>query len=208
MRTSWRAALMVMPLLVVMPHFARAQIFSCRDSAGRTLTSDRPIPECASRDMRELGKNGVVKRIISAPLTAEQRRAKELDEERSKQQADAALEARRRDQALLARFHNEGEIDRAHQRAISDIQEKINQSNRAIGLASSQLTNAETEAAKRADKSFMPPYLQQRMDEAKMMMGVESKHMHQYRDQLSQVDRSFDDTLKRYRELVQGSASK
>lgn len=185
---------------------SQAQIFSCKDSAGRTLTSDRAIPECASRDMREIGRNGVVKRIIPAPLTAEQRHAKQVEEERQKQQADAVLEAHRRDQALLARFKNEGDIDLARQRSLSDLQEKIRQCNLAAALASTQLTNAEAEAARRSDKNrsdkkFVPPSLQQRIDEAKMTIANENKRLQQYRSASLQVDQSFDETLKRYREL-------
>ena len=198
---------MLMLLATAEPCLVYAQIYSCKDNAGRTLTSDRAIPECASRDMREIGKSGVVKRVIPAPLTAEQRRAKQLDEERHQQQADAALEARRRDQAVLARFRNEGEIDSARQRALTDLQEKIRQSDRVMGLASTQLANAEAEVARRDNKTAMPQYLQQRIDEVKANMANENKRRQQYQTDLSQVDKSFDDTLKRFRELISASAT-
>jgi hypothetical protein len=184
-----------------------AQIFSCKDSHGRTLTSDREIPECAARDMREIGKNGIVRRVIPAPLTAEQRRAKQLDEERAKQQADAALEARRRDQAMLARFRNEGEIDRAHQRALGDLHEKIRQSDRALALATDQLKMAEVEATRRSGKNI-PPYVQQRIDDAKTSVSAETSRKRQIESDLSQLDKTFDDTRKRYRELTEVSAAK
>ncbi len=185
----------------------QAQIFSCKDSHGRTLTSDREIPECAARDMREIGKNGIVRRVIPAPLTAEQRHAKQLDEERARQQADVALEARRHDQALLARFRNEGEIDRAHQRALADLQEKIRQSDAALALATDQLKSAEVEAARRSGKNI-PPYMQQRIADARTSVSAEASRKRQIQSDLSQLDQTFDDTRKRYQELTDTSAVK
>ena len=185
-----------------------AQIFSCKDSLGRTLTSDREIPECASRDMREIRRNGVVKRVIPAPLTAEQRHAKELEEERQKQQADAALEVRRRDQALLARFKNERDIDLARQRSLGELQEKIHQCDQAVAAASMHLANAEAEAARGNDKKSMTPFLQQRIEEAKMKITDENKHLQEYRSAMTQVDHSFDEKLKRYRELSGANTNK
>ena len=193
--------------IVSVPGIVHAQIFSCKDSKGRTLTSDREIPECASRDMREIGKNGIVRRVIAAPLTAEQRRAKQLDEDRAKQQADAVLEERRRDKALLARFRNEGEIDRAQQRALADLQEKIRHSDHAVALATEQLKNAESDAARRNNK-VVPPYIQQRIDDATASVGIEISRRKQIQSDLSQLGQSFDDTRKRYRELTENSVAK
>ena len=49
---------------------AHATIFMCKDASGRTITSDRPIPECAERTVWEYGNTGSLKREIAAPLTA------------------------------------------------------------------------------------------------------------------------------------------
>ena len=55
---------------VLLPWTAQAQFFQCKDASGRTLSSDRPIPECADRPVRELGRNGMLKREVPPPLTA------------------------------------------------------------------------------------------------------------------------------------------
>ena len=214
MKNARRLQLPRLPTLLLLLTFAtasqhgHAQIFSCKDRAGRTLTSDREIPECATRDMREIGRNGVVRRVIPAPLTAEQRHAKELEEERQKQQADAALEVRRRDKALLARFKDEHDIDLARQRSLGELQEKIRQCDNAVAVASTHLANAEAEAARGNSKKSATPYLQQRIDEAKMKIADENQHLQQYRTSMTQVDQSFDEMLKRYRELSRPSTTK
>ena len=210
MQARLRGAVLLMTMIVTASGAVHAQIFTCKDSAGRTLTSDREIPECASRDMREIGKNGVVKRVIPAPLTAEQRRAKQAEDERQKQQADAVIEARRRDLALLARFRNEGEIELAHKRATFDLQEKMRFCDQTIASVSTQLSTAEAEAKTAAQKknNRVPSLLQQRIDDAKTSIALENSRLRQYQIELLQMDQSFDDTLKRYRELTGVSAGK
>src|SRR4051794_24862249 len=96
---------------------ADAAIYMCKDASGRTLTSDQPIPECANRAMRELGSNGVVKREIAPPMTAEERRSKEAAEAKKKKEAAELEEKQKSDHALMARFRNEKDIEAARQRA-------------------------------------------------------------------------------------------
>ncbi|MDF3035707.1 MAG: hypothetical protein K0S28_981, partial [Paucimonas sp.] len=79
---------------------ASAQIYMCKDASGRTLTSDRPIPECSNREMREMGKDGVTRRVIAAPLTAEEKRKRTQEEEKKKAEATALEEQRKSDRAL------------------------------------------------------------------------------------------------------------
>lgn len=198
---------MILLLSLLYPDHAHAQIFSCKDSRGRTLTSDREIPECAARDMREIGKSGIIRRVIPAPLTAEQRRAKQLDEARAKQQADAVIEERRRDQALLARYRNEDEIERAYHRALGDLQEKKRQSDISLASAMVQLKNAEADGALRKSK-ILPPYLQQRIEDAKTTVAAEMTLKKQIVGELSALDQSFDETRKRYHYLTETSAVK
>lgn len=101
---------------------ARAQgIYSCKDASGRTLTSDRPIPECATRPMRELSVSGVTKREIPAPLTKEQLARKQVEEE---EQARVAAEERReqqRDRALLAAYPSVGSLNTIRAKQIADL---------------------------------------------------------------------------------------
>src|SRR5215218_3192456 len=95
-----KAAFILMSLLTLSPMAARAQaqkIFICKDAHGRTFTADRPIQECMGRAVKEMDRNGIVRREIPAPLTAEQRRQKELEEEKRKAEEQAAAEQKQAD---------------------------------------------------------------------------------------------------------------
>jgi hypothetical protein len=101
--------------------WAAPTIYTCVDSNGKRLTSDRPIPECLSRDQRLLNSDGSVRKVLPPTPTADERaqqeaREREAAAERAKQQ-----EAVRRDRSLLLRFPNEAAHNKARAAALDDV---------------------------------------------------------------------------------------
>jgi hypothetical protein len=187
--------------LAIMPVWAHAQIYVCKDANGRTMTSDRPIPECAARPMRELGNNGVTRREIAAPLTAAQKHQREIEADRLRSEAEAALEVRRRDLAMLERFRSEGEINAARKRAIEDIQENIKRETVTLALAEKSLKEAQVESEGRKGKNGVALLPTRRFEEAKATVASQNDLIREQKSNLLKVDIWFDETLKRYREL-------
>lgn len=187
--------------IAALPILAHAQIYICKDVNGRTMTSDRPIPECATRPMRELGSNGVTRREIAAPLTAAQKHQREIDADRLRSETEAALEVRRRDVAMLERFRSESEINGAHKRAIEDIQENIRRENITLVLAEKNLKEAQLESEGRKSKNGMALVPTRRFDDAKAALTAQIGLIRQQKSDLLKVDIWFDETLKRFREL-------
>ncbi|MEO7640481.1 MAG: DUF4124 domain-containing protein, partial [Ramlibacter sp.] len=87
-------------------------IYTCVDSKGRRLTSDRPILECIDREQKELSSGGITKRRIGPSLTADEQAVE--DEKARKIQAEQfrISEEKRRDRALLSRYANQAVHDR------------------------------------------------------------------------------------------------
>mgnify|MGYP006175955927 CR=1 FL=1 len=56
-------------------------IYTCTDSKGRRITSDRPIVECLDREQQRLGRTGTVREVIPPSYTREER---EKDKERQR----------------------------------------------------------------------------------------------------------------------------
>ena len=120
------ALLAAAPVAGSWPPAASAQsIFTCKDARGHTLTSDRPIPECAQRPMRELAANGALKREIAAPLTPEQLQQKALENEQRLAAENKRRQLESRDKALLIAFANVAALERARQRQIDDSNDDI-----------------------------------------------------------------------------------
>ena len=204
MRTITLALLML--FLTGMPGWGLAEIYVCKDASGRTITADRPIPECAARAMRELGSTGALLREIPAPLTAAQRKQQQIDNARLQAEADAVLELRRRDTAILERFRSELEIEAARKRAVADVNEKIRQQRYISTLAEQQLKETLAQAAQATKKDIVPPPLARKVEQAQSAVTAEQNLMQSHQLELLRVNAWFDDTLKRYRELT-GSAT-
>ncbi len=177
-------------------------IYSCRDRAGRTITSDRPIPECSDRAVRELGPSGILKREIAAPLTPEQQRAKEIDDRNKRVADDAAREKKRRDSALLAAYSNEAQIESARHRALADAQENIKTSHSHLADL-----NAEKKALAQEGEFYkgkrMPPLVKRRLDDNEAAISDEEATIKMRQTDVERINQRYDDELKRFRELTE-----
>lgn len=180
---------------------AHAEIYMCKDASGRTLTSDRPIPECSDRALKVFGNNGIVRREIPAPLTAEQKRQKELDEEKRKAEVAAAEEQKRQDRALLARFKSEADIEAVRKRDQEMFHDQIKREQVSIAAAEKRLQEGRAEAAKHKDAKALPARLQQKIDESQQSIDDSKKLIAAHEAEIAQIGAKFDQTLKRFREL-------
>ena len=174
-------------------------IYTCRDQAGRTITADRPIAECAGV-MRELGPTGILRREIAPPLTADQQRQKESDD-RNKRMADEAVrEKRRRDTALLAAYQTEDQIETARRRAVADADDSIKSSRvRLDDLAKEKKALAVENDAYR--NKTPPPLFRRKLDDNQALIDDEEASIKMRQFDVERINQHYDDDLKRYREL-------
>ena len=98
-------------------------IYSCVDSQGRRLTSDRPIRECIDREQRELSPSGTVRRVIGPTLTAQERAAQEAQRRKEQEEQARAVEERRRERVLLARYPDKAAHDTERANALAQVDE-------------------------------------------------------------------------------------
>ena len=185
---------------------AHAAIYMCKDASGRTLTSDRPIPECADRAIREYGNNGAVKRDISAPLTAEQKREKQLQEDKKKAELIAADEQKKSDRALSARYRSEEDITAARKRDTGVISDQIAQQKKALSSADKDWKEAQAAVEAQKKKGVVPAGLQYKLDRADQNVRDLKVRISDSEIELAQVHAKYDLTLQRYREITTASA--
>jgi hypothetical protein len=202
-----KMALLGLPFLLL-SYSAQAEIFMCKDASGKTLTSDRPIPDCASA-VREFGVNGQLKRVIPAPLTPEQKKQKQAEEEKQKAEAEAAAEQRRQDRAILARYESESDIEAARKYALQQEQEDMKRDNLAMTDAQKDLNAANEELKPYTLKKTKPPAtLTRRIETAEATIRETQQSTKNHQDKIAQINAKFDETLKRFRELTTPTASK
>lgn len=192
--------ILVPALLLSAPLWAQQQIYMCKDANGRVTTSDRPMPECADRATKILGKDGTVRREIPPPLTPEQRLAKKQAEEKRKADEIAAQEQKQKDLLLLSIYRSEKEIEAARQRTVTQARADIIEANNAADAAERKKRAILAEVDKTKHKR--PNQNQQaELDEAEQTATAERKRADKLEADLVQQKEKFDGILARFREL-------
>lgn len=181
---------------------AHAEIYLCKDASGRTLTADRPIPECSNRTLQVLGRNGLVKREIAAPLTPEQKRQQQVEQEKRNAALAAAEEQKRQDRALLARYRSQDDIELARRRTLGQLQESLKLDRALLAEAQKRLQTARAEGDLYKKPAVMPAVLQRRIDDNLQSVADSKKQISERQAEIAQHNAKFDQTLQRYRELT------
>ncbi len=187
-------------LVLAIPNFAKAEIFSCKDETGRVITSDRPIPECGKRDLRILREDGVTKGVLAAPLTDEQRRQREIELEAKRQKANQDRERLSRDRALVAAFPDLPTLEAQRKRQIQDIQVEIDAAKKRILLKEPDLKTARAELEFYKGKK-PPGNVTHKIELAASAILVEDELIRAKQQEVITVNTKFDSDARRLREL-------
>ena len=191
--------------LVAVDAVAQSRIYTCKDANGKTITSDRPLPECQGREGRVLSDQGTTVKKIDAPLTPEQIAAREAKEQRKRVEEERRREQLRKDKALLNTYASLDDIESKRQRALSQVEREARESERRISLLERQASENRSEADFYKKKA-MPSDLKRRLDENEAALKAEKNLFGQKKDEVAQVNVKFDEDKKRYLDLI-GAAS-
>ena len=190
------------------PAFAQAtkgaSIYSCIDANGKRLTSDRPIPECTSRDQRLLNSDGSVKQVLPPSMTADERAAYEARQQEEALARAQQREAVRRDRNLLQRFPNEVAHHKAREASLDD-------SRKSLRLSESRLEALEKERKPLMDESEfyvgkqLPLKLKQAIDANDASAEAQRNLVQNQKAELVRINKLYDDELERLRRLWAGA---
>ena len=123
-RLAGAAALLLLSLGAQAQNNAQS-IYTCTDSKGRRITSDRPIVDCLDREQQRLGRTGTVREVIPPSYTREEREKVEAKRRAEQEEQARVQEERRRERALLIRYPNQGVHDKERQEALAQIDDVI-----------------------------------------------------------------------------------
>jgi hypothetical protein len=175
-------------------------MYSCVAN-GRTYSADRPPAECVNSDIRELNRDGSVRRVIPRPLTPEEQRAKALEAKKKIEEEERQLAQRRRDRSLLEAYANEQEIEAARRKALEGAEQSIVRSNeRTVSLAKDK-KRLEDEAEFFKNRT-MPDSLKRAFDLNAQAASAEAKISAEARSEITRINERFDAEKKRYVDLL------
>jgi hypothetical protein len=177
-------------------------IYTCIDSQGRKLTSDRPIAECVDREQQELNPSGTVKRRIGPNLTATERAAQEAREKKAAGERARLAEQKRRDRALLIRYPTQAVHDKERAEALHQVDEVIKAAQKRLTQLDRehQVIEAELEFYKK-DPARAPRDLLRRKEDTLRSMEVQKRFMLTQEEEKKRINTRFDLDLAKLRQL-------
>jgi len=184
-----------------------AGIYSCTDARGRTITSDRPIPDCIDREQRELNPSGTTRRRIEPTYTAREQAERE---ERQRQAAMAALrqtEERRRERALLVRYPSAAVHDRERADALSQIDVVIGAAKKRLAELGEERRKVDEELEfYKKDVSKAPPSIRRQLDDNSQSVAVQNRFIGEQEEEKRRLNARFDEERSRLK-LLWGPAT-
>jgi hypothetical protein len=179
---------------------AGATIFTCVAN-GRTYSGDRPPAECANSEMRELNRDGSVRKVIPRPMTVDEQRAQALEAKKRLEEEEKLQAQRRRDRSLLEAYASEQEIEDARSKAL-DVSKQL------IKRAEARLERMEADKKKLDDESEfykkreVPEQIKRAYATNAQDKTTEQKVIREAQLEMQRINERFDAEKKRFRELV------
>lgn len=179
-----------------------AGIYSCVDSKGRRLTSDRPIPECLDREQRQLGSSGVLKRVVPPSYTAEERAKIDAQKKNEEIQRAQVAEEKRRDRALMVRYPNQAMHDKERADALGQIDEVVGAVNKRVNALGLQRKEIDTELEfYQGDVKKAPSWLQRKLEDNEQQVAVQKRFLADQAQEKQRINGRFDEELTKLRQL-------
>jgi hypothetical protein len=177
-------------------------IYTCIDSQGRKLTSDRPIPECNDREQKVLNPSGTLKQKVGPSLTAAERTQQEAKDKQELEVRNRLNEEHRRDRALLTRFPNRGVHDKERADALAQIAAVSKAAgNRLVELATQRKKLDDEMEFYKKDPTKAPQYLRRQVDENNQNVAAQQRFISDQEEETRRVNGRFDEELVRLRQL-------
>jgi len=186
----------VLLLGAVLTSVSAQGIYSCTDSKGRKITSDRPIADCVDREQFELNPSGTVRRKVGPTLTAEERAAAEAREREAAEERARRAEEKRRDHALVIRYPNRAVHDAERAEALAQVDAVTKAATKRMVELQQQRKVIETEMEfYQKDPSKAPAPLKRQVDENLKSIGIQTRFIADQEAEKARVNARFDEDL-------------
>jgi hypothetical protein len=180
------------------------QIYTCVDSKGRKLTSDRPMIECLDREHRVLNRDGSMKTVLPPSMTAEERAVLEDAQRRKRVEEEQRKETIRHDRNLLARFPNRSAHDKARESALDNLSASIKLSEKRLDQLRKDLKPLNDEAEFYVGKE-LPGRLRAQFDYVQVATEAQNTLLQNQQAEMVRINTRYDEELVRLEKLWAGA---
>ena len=187
---------LLLGLGLALPAVAR---ITCCDVEGKRTCGDPPPQQCVNK-AKTVFTGGTAKEV-EAPLTEEQKTAREAEKARKVEEEKQAAEQARRDRALTGSYSSEKEIDQALERSIANIEKNASQAKSRLETAQKK----QPELTKEKEfylKKPMPAQLKRQVEENEKEIAAQEATLKQKDADIEALKLRFGEDKKRYQQLM------
>ena len=178
-----------------------SRLYCCIDISGKQSCGDILPQACYGRAYREIGPNGQIIREVAAPLTAEQRLQRALQDEQRRIESAKQKEQLRKDQALLNTYGSVEELEARRKRALNETLAAIKNAEESIAVTRVERNKFEEEALFYKNKT-LPPEVNQGLRETEFEIRTQEMILATKRKEVETLQVKFDEDRKRLLELL------
>lgn len=171
---------------------------TCCEVDGRRSCGDPPPAQCLNKAKTVFDKG--VAHEVEAPLTPEQKAAREAAAARKAEEEKKAAEQARRDRALLDSYANEKDIDQAQARAIAEIEKNAADAQMRLDAALKKKQKLDQEKEFYTKKK-LPAQLEAQLRDVDSEIAAQQKALEDKDNSIAAVKTRFDGDKARFRQL-------
>lgn len=176
--------------------------YSCTDSNGRKLRSDRPIAQCNDREQTVLNPSGTVRARVGPTMTAQERAEAEAKRKADEEEKAAAFDERRRERALLIRYPSRDVHDRERGQALAQVADVVDAARKRIeALQVERKKNTAELEFYQSDVNKAPPVLRRQIEHVRRDMESQERFILAQEGERQRINTRFDEELVKLREL-------
>lgn len=177
--------------------------YCCNDANGKLVCGDILPAACQNRAYRIKDEKGRLVREVEAPLTPEQRVAREAEKAKKLEEEKRLAEQKRQDQAMLATYPDAQAIDAARDRVLADFDKASDDIRKRHEAA------VKTKKKLDGEKEFyqkkpMPANLKKQVDDADADLKALQEAVANRAKDRDAISTKFEEEKKRYIELRSG----
>lgn len=187
-----------------LPLALHAQTIRCVGKDGKKYFGQTVPPQCVGQAAEYLDKSGNVVKRVAAPLTTEQRAARDAEDRKNAEAAAAAKDEARRNRALLETYTSEKDIDFARQRALIDNEAVVKEIEARVAQIEkrSQELNRELEFYQGRNKP--PAKLAEDVKNNEIDLNSQRQLLAAKKKDVDAINAKYDDDKKRFVDLNKG----
>ena len=177
-------------------------IYTCIDSKGRRITSDRPIVACLDREQQQLGSTGIVRKTLPPSYTAEERAKIDAQRKQEEEQRSRLQEEKRRERALMIRYPSQSVHDKERAEALAQVDEVIGAVHKRELALVTQRKDINTELEfYQGDVNKAPSWLKRKLEDNEKQMGVQKRFLEEQVQEKQRINARFDEELVKLKQL-------